>query len=382
MNEDKATRYHRLKRRVSVISLGWSTLLLGGLLLTGASARLRTMAGGVPPTGPMGALSAARQVAVYVVCLFFLNEAGSLPLSFYGGHLLEHRYGLSRETLGRWAGDQVKGGLIGLVLAVAAAEVVYAALRLWPDWWWAVAGLLFSAVIVVLANLAPVLLLPLFYRFKPLERAELRQRLLRLADRAGARVVGVYEWSLGDRTRRANAALTGLGSTRRILLSDTLLAEYSDDEIEVILAHELAHHVHGDIWKGIIFESALILAGFRLAQVVLRSLAPVLGLRGPADVAGLPLLLLAAGALSLLLVPVANALSRRHERQADRYALRTTGNSAAFVSAMRRLAAQNLAEDSPSRLVRAMFYTHPPIAERIAMADPSVHGRPIRANTP
>ena len=247
-------------------------------------------------------------------------------------------------------------------------EAIYAAVRWSPDWWWAVAGVFFAFVIVVMANLAPIVLLPVFYRFKPLDREALRDRLLRLAERAGARVVGVYEWSLGDRTRKANAALTGLGSTRRIIVSDTLLAEYSDDEIEVILAHELAHHVHGDIWKGIAFEVALILAGFGLADVVLRAFAPVLGLRGPADIAGLPLLLLAAGGVSLLLVPAANALSRRHERQADRFAIALTGNRTAFVSAMRRLGAQNLAEESPSRLVRALFYTHPPIAERIAMA--------------
>ena len=104
---------------------------------------------------------------------------------------------------------------------------------------------------------------------KPLERESLRARLLALAERAGARVLGAYEWGLGDKTKKANAALAGLGATRRILVSDTMLAEYSDEEIEVVLAHELAHHVHGDIWKGIVFESGLILAGFYLASRVL-----------------------------------------------------------------------------------------------------------------
>ncbi len=363
MNEDRATRYHRLKRRVSVASLVWTTVLLAGLVFSGASAGLRTLSGGAGTAGPL------REVAIFVVFLFIINEIGSLPLSFYGGHVLEHRYGLSREPLGRWAVDQLKAAGLGLVLSVGAAEAVYATLRLWPGWWWVIAGLVFSLVIIILANLAPVLLLPIFYRFEPLDREELKQRLLRLAARAGTQVMGVYTWHLGERTRKANAALTGLGRTRRILVSDTLLAEYSDDEIEVILAHELAHHVHGDIWKGIAFEALLITGGFGLADLVLRALTPVLGLRGSADVAGLPLLLLAAGGLSLLLVPVANALSRRHERQADRYALDMTKNAAAFVSAMRRLAAQNLAEDAPSGLVRALFYTHPPIRERIAAAE-------------
>jgi STE24 endopeptidase len=224
----------------------------------------------------------------------------------------------------------------------------------------------FALLIVGLANLAPVVLLPLFYRLKPLDRNTLRARLLALADRAGARVLGAYEWGLGDKTRKANAALTGLGSTRRILVSDTMLAEYSDEEIEVVLAHEIAHHVHGDIWKGIVYESVLILAGFYFAA---RLLSAPAGLRGVDDIAGLPLLLLAAGAVSIVMMPVAHAMSRRFERSADRFALDLTRNPAAFVSAMRRLSAQNLAEEQPSKVVQWLFYSHPPIRERIAAAE-------------
>jgi STE24 endopeptidase len=219
------------------------------------------------------------------------------------------------------------------------------------------------------------LLLPIFSRIEPLDRAALSARLQGLARRAGSQVLGVYQWHLGDRTRRANAALVGLGRTRRILLSDTLLAEYSDDEIESVLAHELGHHVHGDIWKAIGVETALIFLGFYLAHRALIALGPSVGLDGPTDVAGLPLLLLASGAASVGLVPVAHALSRRHERQADRFALQLTGHPAAFVSAMRRLSVQNLAEENPSRLVRILFHSHPPIRERIAaaLAAPAPH---------
>ena len=220
----------------------------------------------------------------------------------------------------------------------------------------------------MLTNLAPVLLLPLFYSVKPLARDALRARLLALADRAGARVLGAYEWGLSDKTKKANAALAGIGVTRRILVSDTMLAEYSDDEIEVVLAHEIAHHVHGDIWKGIVFESLLVFVGFRLASGVLRAAAVLAGLAGVDDVAGLPLLLLAAGAVSLVMVPVAHAMSRAFERSADRFALDLTRNPGAFISAMRRLGAQNLAEEHPSRVVQWLFYSHPPIRDRIAAA--------------
>src|SRR5213079_1027601 len=165
-------------------------------------------------------------------------------------------------------------------------SIVYWLIRIAPARWWIAAGIIFSLLLVVLTNLAPVLLLPLFYRVKPLDRDALRTRLLSLAERAGARVLGAYEWGLSEKTRKANAALAGIGATRRILVSDTMLAEYSDEEIEVVLAHELAHHVHGDIWKGIVFESGLILAGFFLAGRLLKAFAGPLRLRGVADVAG------------------------------------------------------------------------------------------------
>jgi STE24 endopeptidase len=314
-------------------------------------------------------------VLCYVVFLSLLNEVGSLPLSFYSGFVLEKRYDLSNETFGGWLRDQAKSFGIGLVLAGGAAGLIYWCIRQSPEHWWVSAGLLFTLLVVGLTNLAPVVLLPLFYSVTPLNRDALRTRLLGLAEKAGARVLGAYEWGLGGKTKKANAALAGLGGTRRILVSDTMLAEYSDDEIEVVLAHEIAHHVHGDIWKGIAFESVLIVAGFYLASRVLLALAGVTRLHGVDDVAGLPLLLLAAGAVLVVMVPAAHAMSRAFERRADRFALDLTGNPAAFVSAMRRLGAQNLAEEDPSRIVQWLFYSHPPMRERIAAAQARVHPR-------
>jgi STE24 endopeptidase len=275
---------------------------------------------------------------------------------------------LSNERFGAWLRDRIKALGVGLIFGSVGALILYTLMTASHEWWWLTAGLIFAVIVVGLTQLAPVLLLPLFYRLKPLDRETLKMRLLALADRSGARVLGAYEWGLGEKTKKANAALTGLGATRRILVSDTMLAEYSDDEIEVVLAHEIAHHVHGDIWKGILFESALIVAGFYLASRVLAALGGAAGLRGVDDVAGLPLLLLAAGAVSIVMVPVAHAMSRAFERRADRFALELTQNPVAFISAMRRLGAQNLAEEDPSRVVQWLFYSHPPMAARIAAA--------------
>jgi STE24 endopeptidase len=369
VNEDKASRYQRLKRHASIAALVWSVLLLGGLLASGASARLRDAAAALASRMAPEPWQPGLTVLCYVVLLTLINEIGSLPLGFWSGYLLERRYDLSTETFAGWLGDEVKSLAVGMLLGGGAAGILYWCIRTSPEYWWLIAGGIFTLLIVALANIAPVLLLPLFYTVKPLDREALRRRLVALADRAGARVLGAYEWGLGGKTRKANAALAGIGGTRRILVSDTMLAEYSDDEIEVVLAHEIAHHVHGDIWKGILFESVLVVAGFYLASRLLVAMAAAAGLRGVADVAGLPLLLLAAGAVSVVMLPVAHAMSRAFERSADRFALDLTRNPGAFISAMRRLAAQNLAEEDPSPIVQWLFYSHPPIRDRIAAAE-------------
>jgi STE24 endopeptidase len=364
MNEDKSIRYNRLKRRATLLSLAWNAVLFAVLSLTGYSRALRDAAAAILSRSPGPALV----VVSYVVLLSLLNEVGALPIAFYSGFVIERRYGLSNQRFSSWMADEAKSLALGLLLGVAAGSLLYFFIRLAPEGWWLPAGAAFALGVLGLANLAPVLLFPLFHRVKPLDRESLRARLLTLADRAGARVVGAYEWGLGEKTKKANAALAGLGATRRILVSDTMLAEYSEEEIEVVLAHEMAHHVHGDIWKGLLFEVALIVAGFYFASRVLQLSVAPLGLSSPADVAGLPVLLVSAGALSLVMLPAAHAMSRAYERSADRFALELTRNPGAFISAMRRLAAQNLAEEHPSRTIQWLFYSHPPVRERIAAA--------------
>jgi len=306
-------------------------------------------------------------VAMTLVVMLILQIV-ELPFAFYQGYLLEHRYGLATQSLGHWLSDYAKGVLLGLALAVAGSSVVFAALRNSPDHWWWISAAIFAIATIGLAQIAPVVLLPIFYQFKPLDRPALVDRLMTLATRARTDVVGVFEWVLSSHTKKANAALAGIGKTRRILLSDTLLEDYSEDEIEVILAHELAHHVHRDLWRGIAVHSIALASGFFVAGILLRTFADALGLRGISDPAGLPALLLFGGAWSFLLMPFANALSRAQERAADRYALTTTRNVDAFVTAMKRLAQQNLAEEYPSPIVRWLFYSHPTIRERIDAA--------------
>ena len=366
MNEDKSARYHRLKRRADLLGTALSAAFLLWLLISGTGFYVREVSsflGGFTP-----GYEEIATVAVFAIVLSLALQLLTLPLSHYQGYRLEHEYGLSNQTLGQWTRDQVKAVALGSLLSAVGASIVYAALRESPSWWWAISAGVLSVILVGIVQLAPVVLLPLFYTFKPLDRPALVDRLLALATRARTHIVGVYEWVLSAHTKKANAALAGLGRTRRILLADTLLADYSDDEIEVILAHELSHHVNHDLWRGVALQTLLLFVSFYIAHLLLTALGTPLALRGLDDPAGMPLLLLVGGACSLMFMPLANAVSRAHERRADRFALDMTNRSAAFISAMKRLSQQNLAEERPSPIVRWLFYSHPPIRERIEAA--------------
>jgi Zn-dependent protease with chaperone function len=354
VNEPKASRYHKLRRRAAYGSAGISAALFAGLLLTGASAWLRDLTGG--------------SVAAYVVLLTLFHEAVSAPVAWYRSWSLERQYGLSAITTSAWLGDYVKAAVIALVTGLAGAPLILAAVRAWPVWWWIPAAAGTTACAALLTFLGPALILPLFHRSRPLVREPLRGRLEKLAARAGVRVPEVHEWDLGDRTRRVSAALVGSGATRRILVSNTLLADCLDDEIEVVAAHEMGHHVHHDVGRGLAAEGVVLLAAFFVAAIALDRSWSRLGLGGPSDVAGLPLILLSIGGVSLLARPFRNALSRRMERAADEFALRVTSNPEAFSGALRRMAAHNLVEERPSRAIRWLFHTHPTIDDRLARA--------------
>jgi len=291
----------------------------------------------------------------------------TFPLAWLSGFWLPRRFGLLHQPFARWAWDAVKAGAIGGVLALAGIEVVYALLR-WTPWWWLAAAAAFLAAAILLTLVAPVWLVPLFYRLEPLPDGELRERLLRLGRRTGVPVLGVWVGDQSRKSRTANAAVTGLGRTRRIILFDTLVREFPPDEIEAVLAHELAHHAHADIWRGLAVQGAVTLATFWLADRLLAAGAASLGLAGSADLAGLPLLLLIALGAGVIALPLTNGWSRHVERQADDFAVRALGSAGAFVGAMERLARLNLAEREPHRLKEILLYSHPAVGRRVARA--------------
>jgi STE24 endopeptidase len=313
-------------------------------------------------------LPQSARVALYFLVLTLSYTAISAPLSIYRGFILPHRYGISHQSRMSWLADEVKEMGLGLVLGTGLVVVIYLFIHAFPQTWWLLAFAFVALLSVVMTRLAPVLILPLFFKLKPINDPALRQRLLSLAERCQTRVKDVFQIDFSNKLSTGNAMLMGWGNTRRIAISDTLLTNYTPEEIEVIMAHELGHQRHKDIARLIIAQSALMLLGFYLINLTLNWAAPKLDLDGVSDVAALPLLALVLAAFSLLLAPLVNAYSRRLEEAADNYALAATDNPDAFTSMLTRLTDQNLTESEPSRWAEFMFYDHPPYYKRAELA--------------
>lgn len=354
-------RYNRIRRRLGVADFAVGLVFLIVLLAMRWSDSLRDLA------YRWGFQSYSLSLFVYLFLLLAINKAINLGFDYYG-YRLERRFNLSTQKFGSWMWDEVKGFLVGLVLGGIVVELVYFTIRQWPQHWWIIGWALFMGLFVLLAQLAPVVLFPIFYKFEPLDNEDLRRRLVMLSEQAGTRVRGVYRWKLSEKSKKANAALTGLGNTRRIILADTLLDNYTPDEIEAVLAHELGHHVHRHILKSIFVQAAITLFGFWAANWVLHYAVDQHMFEELSDFANLPLLALVSVVLSFLLMPAMNAYSRFNERQADRYAFESIHSVGAFISSMNKLAEQNLAERTPSKWVEWFFHSHPSISQRLAAA--------------
>jgi STE24 endopeptidase len=355
---NKAKRYNRSKLIAGLISSGVSFLFLTVLVVSGATRGIeefaKTLAG-----NDYGAL------LLFGVAVASLHGLVTLPMGFFSGYVLEHRYLLSNQTLWGWARERLKGTLIAVPLMLAGLGLVYYCLHRFGSWWWVPTGVFFTVFTVIAVRLAPILLLPLFYRFVPIDSGTLFERIQQLCQREHLQCNHIYAFDLSKNSKKANAGFTGMGKTRRVILSDTLLEGFDEEEIETVFAHELGHRRYRHIAKGVGVGTVFSFCQLFVASLVYRWLAPMMGYMHDGEIASLPLLALSVGLVGLFTGFFSNTISRSHEREADAYAVQLTGNKQAFLSALRKLSAMNLADPEPHPVVEFLFYSHPSIARRL-----------------
>jgi len=291
-----------------------------------------------------------------------------LPVDFYGEYLVEHRFGLSNQSLRAWLWEKAKGAAVSAVIGLPVIAAFYVFLRQTGWLWWIFFGAFLFVLSVIIARLAPVVIFPLFYTFTTLASEEVRDAIESILKKESISFSGIYSFNLGKDTNKASAGFMGIGRSRRIVLSDTLLADFTPQEIAVVFAHEIGHFRRRHILKGIALGTFIIFASLFVCNEIYRATIIPMGFDKVYDVAALPILFFYLAITGLVAAPLTNVVSRRHEREADRDALEITGDTASFISAMEKLAAKNLADRNPNPAIEFFFYSHPSIHKRIAFA--------------
>ena len=360
----KAKRYSRTRLVVLLGGTAWSVARMAWFASGGRSARVRRATGGAVPDRLAG--------PAYLAATALLSWLTSLPLAYFGGHRVERRFGLTKQSDRGWLADQLKGAGLGLLLQTPLLAGAFAVIRRRPRDWWAILSGATVPLAVLISNLAPTLIMPLFNRFEPITDPALVDRIRALAERAGVPIADVFRMDMSRQTEKPNAFFAGLGNSKRIVLSDTLLDRFEPAEVDSVVAHELGHQVYGDIWRMIALSGGLGVGAayltHRLAPPLVRRTARRTGVASIGDEASLPLLGLVSVLIGFVAAPIQAAFSRAIERRTDRFALELTGNGEAQARTDERLAVESLADPDPAAPVVFFLYSHPPIAERIAAA--------------
>jgi STE24 endopeptidase len=358
---DDASKYSSLKYTFSILATIFQLIMLWVFLATGLSKGLALR------------LLKINSSDFFVVPLY-LAIAGVIyylidfPLNFYQSFTLEHKFNLSNQKLKDWFKDQVLAGLLSYIFALILLGCFYYILRHFFKSWWLVISLFWILFSLVLTKITPILIIPLFFKYKKLQDESLKKRIMGLAEKMRIKILDCFEIDFSKKTLKANAAFTGWGSSRRVILADTLKDKYTHEEIEVIIAHEFAHYKMKHLFKSMAVNSLMIVAIFYFLYLTNDAILKVFKLSSLWDIAALPVVLIYFVILGTLMQPFENYISRRFEREADTAALKVTGNKEAFISMMEKLSSQNLADRNPHPVIKFFFFNHPPIQERIKMA--------------
>lgn len=360
MDNTKVKRYTRIKYTVAIVDMALMLVMLALFQLSGAAAWLRDLlSSGVSAQGAL--------IFLYLLVIFFFYSFLEFPLTVYRSYIVEHQFGLSKEKFGSWFLDLLKAEALSFILFAVLIEVFYIFLRNFAVGWWWMSAAFWIFVSVVIARIFPVVVIPLFFKYKPIGDEGLKKRILDLSSKMGVKVLDLYEIDFSKKSTKANAGLVGLGKSKRVIFTDTLLGEYSPDEIEVVMAHEFAHYKLRHLMKLVALSASLTVLIFYLFSLI----GPAIFGRSNlliSDIAGIGIWLFLFMVFQIALTPLVNAISRKMEKNADLMALEYTKNSAAFVSMMEKLTEQNMSESRPGLLAKIFFYDHPPAEERIALA--------------
>jgi len=354
----KAKKYEKIKLGLSISETVISLALILVFVISGLSAQLRDFV-----------YESYNNPYLRLIIFIGISGAGfsilTFPFSYIGGFWLEHRYNLSNQSFLAWIWEQIKALLVGIVLFLPLVLLFFYFLRNFPDNWWLLTATILFLFSVIIGRIAPQIILPLFYKFEHLDDEDILNRMKGLAEKGRFKLNGIYRFNMSKNTKKANAAFTGIGKSKRIILGDTLLDSFSADEIETVFAHEVGHYVHKHLMLGVITGTISSYLSLYLADIIYKKIIGVYSFQGIDDLAVLPALTLILSLITIIFSPLSNAFSRKHERQADRYALKNSSQPSAFISALEKLAEQNLADKTPHPLVEFLFHSHPSLQKRI-----------------
>lgn len=359
--QERARRYSSRKYQLALFDTAYLLVLLFVFQWLGFSSLL---AARVASWSVIPWIALTWYLGIAFIGYYILN----FPLSFYGSFILEHSFQLSTQKIGDWFKDQAKTLVISFIILLILTQALFFIVHCFHENWWIYVSLFWILFSVVLTKVTPVIIIPLFFKSKKMDDEALKARILSLAGRMGVKLVDVFEIDFSKKTVKANAAFTGMGSTKRVLLADTLRNKYTHEEIEVILAHEFAHYKLRHLLKLIFINGVATFLSFYLVSLTSPVSLEFFGLRGFTDMAALPIIFMYLTVLGIVMQPFGNWISRCFERSADRMALSVTKAPDAFISMMRKLSDQNLSERKPSWFIKMYFYDHPPVNERIAAA--------------
>jgi STE24 endopeptidase len=362
---DKAKSYSRIKYTLAIADTLYLLALIVLFLDLGLSTALADFLAVIVNPGYL-------VFPAYLLVILVLSYLFTFPLNFYRSFILEHKFGLTKQKVSAWLVDQLKVGILSYLVGVILFGAFYYVLRHNPRTWWFIIALFWMCFSLLMAKILPVVIIPLFFKYKRLEDIVLRDRIVKLAEGMRVKILDVFEIDFSKKTLKANAAFVGWGKTRRVILADTLKDKYSYDEIEVILAHEFAHYRMKHLWKLISINAVTTLFLFYLIFITNAGFLNFFALASLENTAAFPLIIMYMTTFGIIMQPLENFLSRRFERNADIAALNATGMKEAFISMMDKLSDQNLADRNPHPVIKFFFFDHPPTAERISIAQSAI----------